>query len=127
MNVVLLRGNLTRDPDLRSTSGGMPVCNGNVALNRRVKRGDDWVDEATFVDFVVWGRRGEAFAKYHSKGSSVLLQGHLQLDQWEDKNSGEPRSKVKVVVDEWEFVAGSGDSSGRSASNEAFADTDTPF
>ena len=118
MNVVILRGNLTRDPEVRQTKNGMPVCNGNIALNRRVKRGDVWEDEATFVDFAVWGRRGEAFAKYHSKGSSALLHGHLQLDQWEDKNSGEPRSKIKVVVDEWEFVQGAGDSASRGSDND---------
>lgn len=107
MNLVVLKGNLTRDPEVRQTKGGMPVVNGNVALNRRVKRNETWEDEATFVDFSIWGRRGEAFARHHTKGSTVLLKGHLQLDQWEDKN-GEARAKIKVVVDEWEFVSGGG-------------------
>ena len=122
MNLVVLKGNLTRDPEIRQTKGGMPVVNGNVALNRRVKRNESWEDEATFVDFSIWGRRGEAFARHHGKGASVLLKGHLQLDQWEDKN-GDPRAKVKVIVDAWEFVS-SGPSS--TPSPEAFSPSD-PF
>ena len=128
MNLVVLKGNLTRDPEVRQTSGGNSVTNCAIAVNRRVKRGDNWVDEATFVEFSIWGSRGEAFAKYHKKGSAALLsQGRLQLDQWEDKQSGEKRSKLKVVVNEWEFVGGSKSEGEPAQSHSSIADDDVPF
>jgi single-strand DNA-binding protein len=112
MNVVILKGNLARDPEVRSTGGGISVCNGSIALNRRVKKGEQWTDEVTFVDFTVWGTRGDAFAKHHHKGSAALLHGRLQADSWEDKNTGEKRWKLKVVVEDWEFCGGKQEKSG---------------
>jgi len=103
-NLVLLTGNLTRDPDVRFTQAGTAVCNCAVASNRRRKSGEEWVDDVVFIEFAIWGKSGEAFAKFFRKGQPVQLEGHLTLDQWEDKASGQKRSKLKVTVDEWYFV-----------------------
>lgn len=124
MNVVLLKGNLTRDPEVRFTSNNNAICNCSIALNRRIKRNDQWEDDVTFVEFSIWGSRGEAFAKYHRKGSQALIQGRLQLDQWEDKASGEKRSKLKVVAEEWEFVGSRPNADSSEADEPA---EETPF
>lgn len=106
-NKVILMGNLTRDPEIRFSQGGMAICSISVAVNERFKGADgEWQDRATFVDVTIFGKRGEAFAKFHKKGASAFLEGRLRLDQWEDKQSGQKRSKLFVVADSWEFVGG---------------------
>jgi len=102
-NRVILGGRLTRDPELKYTQGGMAICSLGVAVDRRVKKGEVWEKEPVFVDVTIFGKRGEAFAKYHSKGSECFIEGELKLDQWEDKNGGK-RSKLKVIGNEWQFV-----------------------
>ncbi|MEM9798999.1 MAG: single-stranded DNA-binding protein [Planctomycetota bacterium] len=107
-NKVILMGNLTRDPELRYTQSDMAVCKVGVAVNRRVKdqQTDQWREEPTFVDVTIFGRRGEAFEKYHKKGAAAFFEGELRFDQWEDKESGQKRSKLYVVANNWEFVSG---------------------
>lgn len=109
-NKVILMGNLTRDPELRFTQSNMAVCKVGLAVNRRFKDGQtgEWREEPTFVDVTIFGKRGEAFEKYHRKGASAFVEGSLRLDTWEDKNSGQKRSKLYVVADNWEFVGGGG-------------------
>ena len=109
-NKVILMGNLTRKPEVRYTQGGMAICNLGLAVNRRFKdQSGNWKEEATFVDVTFFGKRGEAFAKFHDKGRPAFIEGELRLDQWEDKQSGEKRSKLYVVGNDWQFVgAGSG-------------------
>jgi len=101
MNNVTLLGNLVRDPDVRYTASGLAVVNVTVADNRKKKDGTEVV---SFIDCTLWDKRGEAFAKFHSKGDRVLFQGRLEMDQWQDKTTGQNRTKLKVVVDNWEFV-----------------------
>jgi single-strand DNA-binding protein len=127
MNLVVLSGNLTRDVDVRHTGGGVAVCNGAIALNRRFKKGEEWVDEATFVEFAIWGARGEAFAKYHRKGSRASMTGRLTLDQWADKTTGEKKSRLKVTVEEWEFADSKSESNAPTSSPVADAVEETPF
>ena len=67
---------------------------------------DQWREEATFVDVTIFGKRGEAFEKYHKKGASAFIDGELRFDQWEDKETGQKRSKLYVVANNWEFVSG---------------------
>ncbi len=107
-NKVILMGNLTRDPELRHTQGGMAICKFGLAVNRRFKDGQsgEWREEATFVDITIFGKRGEAFERYHKKGQQAFVEGNLRLDTWEDKNGGGKRSKLYVVGDNWEFVNG---------------------
>lgn len=107
-NKVILMGNLTRDPEIRFTPSNMAICKVGLAVNRRFKDGQsgEWREEPTFVDVTIFGKRGEAFEKYHRKGQSAFLEGELRLDNWEDKNTGQKRSKLYVVAENWEFVNG---------------------
>ncbi|MCH2106940.1 MAG: single-stranded DNA-binding protein, partial [Planctomycetes bacterium] len=79
-NKVILMGNLTRDPEIRRTQSDMAICNISLAVNRRYKDGQsgEWKDEATFVDVTIFGKRGESFAQYHSKGRTVYIEGRIQ-------------------------------------------------
>ena len=122
-NRVILMGNLTRKPEVRYTQSGMAICKVGLAVNRRFKDGQtgDWREEATFIDVTIFGKRGEAFAKYHDKGKTAFIEGSLRLDQWEDKQSGEKRSKLYVVGDDWQFVgAGGGGRGGGDSEPEPF-------
>ena len=103
-NKVILMGNLTRAPELRYSNNQMAICKAGIALNHRYKKGDEWEESVTFVDFTIFGKRAEAFEKYHGKGDKAFLEGSLRLDQWEDKQDGSKRSKLYVVADSWEFV-----------------------
>ncbi|MFN0243812.1 MAG: single-stranded DNA-binding protein [Planctomycetota bacterium] len=107
-NKVILMGNLTRDPELRKTTSGMAICKFGLAVNRRFKdsQTNEWKEEPTFVDVTIFDKRGEAFARYHTKGKPAFIEGTLRLDTWEDKNGGGKRSKLYVVADTWEFVGG---------------------
>jgi single-strand DNA-binding protein len=122
-NKVILMGNLTRDPEMRFTQNDMAICNLSLAVNRRFKDGQgEWKEEATFVDVTIFGKRGEAFAKHHSKGKPAFIEGSLRLDNWKDKESGANRSKLYVVGDNWEFVgggSGGGGGGGEYASSNA--------
>ena len=113
-NKVILMGNLTRDPELRYTASNMAICKVGMAVNRRVKdqQTDQWREEPTFVDVPIFGKRGEAFDKFHKKGASAFIDGELRFDQWEDKESGQKRSKLYVVANNWEFVGGGRESGG---------------
>jgi single-strand DNA-binding protein len=111
-NRVILVGNLTRDPELRYIPSGTAVTDIGLAVNDRVKKGNDWVDETTFVDVTLWARTAEVANEYLSKGSSVLIEGRLKLEQWE--KDGQKRSKMKVVADKMQMLGGrsGGDSGG---------------
>ncbi len=95
VNRVELEGNLTRDPELRYLASGTAVSDIGLAVNDRVKRNDQWVDEPVFVDVTLWGRTAEIANEYLSKGSPVLIEGRLKLDRWE--KDGQKHSKLKVV------------------------------
>ena len=114
LNKVLLIGNLTRDPELRYTPKGTAVADLGLAVNRRVSDGNgNWSDETTFVDVTVWGTTAENAQKFLTKGRGVFIEGRLQLDTWEDKQSGQKRSKLKVVGDTLQFLPdGKGGSGG---------------
>lgn len=103
-NRVILLGNLTRDVELRYTNNNKAVTDIGLAINDRVKRGDQWTDEATFVDITLFGRNAEVAAEYLSKGSSCLIEGRLKLDQWEQ--DGQRRSKLKVIGDKLQLLGG---------------------
>ncbi len=105
LNKVLLLGNLTRDPEVRYTPKGTAVGDLGLAVNRRVSDGNgNWSDEVTFVDVTVWGTNAENAQKYLTKGRGVFIEGRLQMDTWEDKQSGQKRSKLKVVAEVPQFL-----------------------
>ncbi len=109
-NRVILVGNLTRDVELRYIPSGTAVTDIGLAVNDRVKRNDEWVDETTFVDITLWGRTAEIASEYLSKGAPVLIEGRLKLDQWEQ--DGQKRSKLKVIGERMQML---GAPSGRRA------------
>jgi single-strand DNA-binding protein len=108
-NKAIVMGNLTRDVELRHIPSGTAVADIGVAVNDRKKVGDEWVDETTFVDVTLWGRTAEVAAEYLSKGSPVFVEGKLKQDSWEDKESGQKRSKIKIVADRMQLVGGKSD------------------
>jgi single-strand DNA-binding protein len=112
-NRVILVGNLTRDPELRYIPSGTAVSEIGLAVNDRVKKGEQWVDETTFVDITLWGRTAEVANEYLSKGSSVLIEGRLKLDSWE--KDGQKRSKLRVVADKMQMLGGREGSGGGGA------------
>lgn len=113
-NKVLLVGNLTRDPQVRYTPGGTAVAEIGLAVNRSWfdKQANQRREETTFVDITLWGRQAEVAGEYLAKGRSVLIEGRLQLDQWEDKTSGEKRSKLKVIAENMQMMGGRGEGGG---------------
>ncbi|HVP72102.1 MAG TPA: single-stranded DNA-binding protein [Phycisphaerales bacterium] len=124
-NKVLLMGNLTRDVELKYTPGNMAVANLGIAVNRRYKGNDgEMKEETTFVDCEAWAQTAENLSKWFSKGRPIFLEGRLKLDQWQDKDGGN-RSKLKVVVENFQFVdsksgaqGGAGGSTGGNAGGE---------
>ncbi|MGI9517279.1 MAG: single-stranded DNA-binding protein [Pirellulaceae bacterium] len=125
-NRVILVGNLTRDVELRYTPQGTPVTEIGLAVNDRVKRNDEWTDETTFVDITLWGRTAEVASEYLGKGSSVLIEGRLKLDTWEDKNDGKKRYKLRVVGEKMQMLGSRKSSSDQSgdAYSESVAESD---
>lgn len=105
LNKVFLIGNLTREVELRVTPKGTAIAQFGLAVNRkwRDESGTDR-DETTFVDIEAWGKQGELVAKYLGKGSQCMVEGRLKLDQWEDKTDGKKRSRLKVVLDNVQFL-----------------------
>ena len=105
LNKVLLLGNLTRDPELRNTTKGTSVAELGIAVNRRTQDGNGgWRDETTFVDVTAWGSSAENAHKYLTKGRAVFIEGRLQLDSWDDKETGQKRTKLKVVAENIQFL-----------------------
>lgn len=103
----IITGNLTRDPELRSTPNGASVCSFSVAVNRvfRDSNGEQ-KEDVSFIDCSAWGKLGEMISQYAKKGTSVLVSGRLDQRSWEDKTSGQKRSRVEVVVEDFNFISG---------------------
>jgi single-strand DNA-binding protein len=114
-NKVILMGNLTRDPETRTTPNGQSVTNFSLAVNRTWRDASGEQQEAvSYIDCVAWGKPGEIIAQYLGKGRAVLVSGRLDQRSWDDKDSGQKRSKVEVVVEDFNFV-GDGQGGGSDA------------
>lgn len=115
INRVVISGNLTRDPDLRSTASGMPVLGFGVAVNDRRKNQQtgEWEDYPNFIDCTMFGARAQSVSRFLSKGSKVVIEGKLRWSQWE--RDGQKRSKIEVIVDEIEFMTSRNDGAPRAA------------
>lgn len=114
LNKVFLMGNLTRDPALRFTPGGAAVCEFGLAMNRKYVSNGQEREDTCFVDIIVWGKQAESCGRFLEKGSSALIEGRLQYDQWEDKQTGAKRSRLRVTAERVQFLSsaqGSGQSS----------------
>jgi single-strand DNA-binding protein len=125
-NQVTLMGNLTRDPELRTTPSGATVCSFSLALNRSYKNAEGtWVEATDYIDIVAWGPLGERVAQYLTKGRPALVSGRLQSRSWEQ--DGNKRSKVEVVAQDVTFLGGpGGGGSGAPAARDDDADQAAP-
>lgn len=106
INSVTIAGNITRDPEMKTTAGGFAIMNFSVAVNERVKNSqtDEWEDKPGFFDCVMFGKRAESLSRFLSKGMKVTVQGKLRWSQWETQE-GQKRSKVEIIADEVAFMS----------------------
>src|ERR687889_67881 len=112
INRVVLTGNLTRDPELRSTGSGTPVCSLRLACNtRRRDASGEWVDKPNFFDVTVWGAQGENCARFLAKGRPVAIDGRLEWREWQDKE-GNTRQSIDIIADAVQFLGGRDDNGG---------------
>ena len=117
INRVVLTGNLTRDPELRSTPSGTSVCSLRVACNtRRKDASGEWVDKPNYFDVTIWGRQGENAAQYLEKGRPVAIDGRLEWREWQDKE-GNKRQSVDIIADSVQFLGGRGEEGGGNGSH----------
>ena len=118
-NKVILMGNLTRDPEVRYTSGGTAIAKLGLAVNRRWKNQEGQMqEETTFVDVDAFGRQAETIGQYLKKGRPVMVEGRLKLDQWDDKQTGQKRSKLGVVLENFQFLDSRGEGGGGADSGD---------
>lgn len=121
-------GNLTRDPELKYTPKGMAVAKIGMAVNRKYKaESGEQKEEVTFIDIEAWGKQAELLGQYMRKGSPLFIEGRLKLDQWDDKNTGQKVSKLKVVLEQFQFVGGKQEGgSATAATANAQGESDSP-
>jgi single-strand DNA-binding protein len=113
INRVVLVGNLTKDPELRHTPSGTPVCKLRIAVNSRQKDGatGEWTDKPNYFDVTVWGNQGESCAQYLAKGRAVGVDGRLDWREWEAQD-GSKRQAVEIIADSVQFIGGRGEGGG---------------
>jgi single-strand DNA-binding protein len=122
-NKVILLGNLTRDPEVRYTPKGSAVCDLGIAVNRvYTTEGGERREEVTFVDVVLWARLAEIAGEYLRKGRPVFIEGRLQMDSWDDKQTGQKRTKLRVVGESMQLLGGRpGGATGETADEDRVA------
>ena len=117
----IIAGNITRDPDLRTTPNGSSVCSFSVAVNRVYSDSSGaQKEDVSFIDCSAWGKLGEMIGQYAKKGTGVLVSGRLSQRSWEDKTSGQKRSRVEIVVEDFNFTTNAGDRSGEGGGRSNF-------
>lgn len=122
-NKVILCGNLTRDPELRYLPKGTAIARITIACNRKWKsEAGETKEEVTFVDVDAWGKTAETISQYLKKGRSVLVEGRLHLDTWDDKQSGQKRQKLKVVLESFQFIGDSRNGDSKPADRQKLAE-----
>jgi len=124
-NKVILLGNLTKDPEIRYNPNGTPVANFSIAVNRRYKQGDEFKDEVSYFDIVVFGKQAENCSQYLNKGAGVLVDGRLQQRRWET-DDGQKRNKVEIVAQNIQFMPKKGQTQGQ-ADEDIIDEGDIPF
>jgi single-strand DNA-binding protein len=133
-NKVILMGNLTRDPEVRYTPNGSAVASFAIAVNRKYKQGEETKEEVSYIDIVVFGKQAENCGQYLNKGDAALIEGRLQQRRWDDKDTGQKRSKVEVAAQSVTFMpkrqssgGGSGHSQAEQAPEAPVDEGDIPF
>lgn len=123
----IVAGNITRDPEMRTTGSGSQVCSFAIAVNRSFKDSSgNQQDQVSYLDCVAWGKSAEIICQYVHKGSALLVSGRLEQRSWEDKNSGQKRSRTEIVIEDFSFIGngnggGNGGSYGGSRGNSSSA------
>lgn len=128
----IVAGNITRDPEMRTTGSGSQVCSFAIAVNRSFKDSNgNQQDQVSYLDCVAWGKSAEIICQYVHKGSALLVSGRLEQRSWEDKNSGQKRSRTEIVVEDFSFIGNNGGGNGGSynsnrgaSNNSGAAETD---
>lgn len=121
-NKVLLMGRLVRDPQLKYTPSQQAICEFGIAINRKWKtQAGEQREEVNYIDCCAWGKTGEVINQYFTKGKPIFIDGRLKYDSWEDKQGGGKRSKLTVIVEEFQFI------SGRSGGDDQRTDDDLPI
>lgn len=123
----IIAGNITRDPEMRTTPGGAQVCSFAIAVNRTYKDSSgNQQDQVSYLDCVAWGKSAEVICQYVHKGSALLVSGRLEQRSWEDKNSGQRRSRTEIVVEDFSFIGGNGGNSGSYNSSRGSSNDNEP-
>ncbi len=127
LNKVMLIGNLTRDPEVKYTPKGTAVTDIGLAINRyHTSESGEKREETTFIDVTLWGRTAEVVNQYCKKGNPLFVEGRLQLDSWEDKQSGQKRSKLRVVGESIQLLGAKGSGGGGSQGGHSGGDDEPP-
>lgn len=127
-NKVILVGNLTRDPELRFVgSNNTALAKFGMAVNEKYVSNGEKKERTTFVDIVAWGRTAETINQYLKKGDPIFVDGRLEFSQWEDKTTGNKRSKLEVVVNIFQFIGSKKDDTASVSSASSATDDDIPF
>lgn len=106
INQVIEIGNLTRDAEVTYTPGGMAVGKFSIAVNRHVKKGQEWVDEANYFDVSIFGKQAESLKQFLTKGKQIAVDGYLKQDRWQDQATGQNRSAIKIVANDIQLLGG---------------------
>ncbi|MFH0939278.1 MAG: single-stranded DNA-binding protein [Planctomycetota bacterium] len=127
-NKVMLMGNLTRDVEMRYTPSGIALARLGLAVNRKYRdsKTNELREEVTFVDIDVWGKQAETANQYLSKGQAIFIEGRLKFDQWDDKQTGQKRSKLLVVAERFQFIGARPDGSGAKRPPSSASPQQTP-
>ncbi|WP_040235866.1 single-stranded DNA-binding protein [Borrelia crocidurae] len=107
INSLVLSGRLTRDSELTYTDSGMAILKFALANNRRIKKLDEWIDYAQFFDCVIFAKRAESLSAFLKKGKQIVVSGSLKYESWQDKNTGDKKSKCSILVDEIQMFGSS--------------------
>lgn len=126
VNSLILIGRLTKDLSLEYKQSGLAVGETSIAVNRSVKKGDKWEDEASFFDITLFGKTAENLKQYLVKGKQVAIKGSLKQERWQDKETGKTRSKISIVTEDIQLLGGRSDG-GQSQSNNGDFQEDIPY
>ncbi len=124
-NKVILIGNLTKDPDLRYTAGGMPVMTARIASNHKYKQGDQYIEDNLFINAVIFGKRAESVKKYLSKGSTILVEGRLKENKWEQ--DGVQKSRIEILASDIKFLSRKAEPDNKATENSVEIEEEEPF
>lgn len=125
-NKVILVGYITKDPDLRYTSSGMPVMTARIASNHKYKQGDQYIEDNLFINAVIFGKRAESVKKYLSKGSTILVEGRLKENKWEQ--DGVQKSRIEILASDIKFLSRKAEPDNKKTENgEETSEKEEPF